>query len=163
MTISALALAAKKVIDAAWLHGDAYDLSSQAAFALESARLLQSPEMAAELERLRVEVASLQVAVEAPELCADCGHHEDAHSKDGESDCTASGARLLRCSCSFFIPRYGAAELVIEPVAAQEDVTPQVTKLRALLAGQRTAVEDPNGLHHSYRLGRDLPEMGGAR
>lgn len=48
MTISPLALAAKKVIDAAWLHGDAYDLSSQAAFALESAQLLQSPETAAE-------------------------------------------------------------------------------------------------------------------
>ncbi|WP_326730274.1 hypothetical protein [Streptomyces phaeochromogenes] len=49
MTISPLALAAKKVIDAAWLHGDAYDLSSQAAFALESAQLLQSPETAAEV------------------------------------------------------------------------------------------------------------------
>lgn len=50
MTISPLALAAKKVIDAAWLHGDAYDLSSQAAFALESAQLLQSPETAAEVD-----------------------------------------------------------------------------------------------------------------
>ncbi|WP_151480657.1 hypothetical protein [Streptomyces albicerus] len=53
MTISPLVLAAKKVIDAAWLHGDAYDLSSQAAFALESAQLLMSPETAAELARLR--------------------------------------------------------------------------------------------------------------
>ena len=53
MSISSLALAAKKVIDAAWLHGDVYDLSSQAAFALESAQLLQSPETAAEHERVR--------------------------------------------------------------------------------------------------------------
>jgi len=43
----------------------------------------------------------------------------------------------------------------------KDDVTPQVQKLRDLLAGQRTAVEDPNGLHHDYRLGRDLPETGG--
>lgn len=53
MTISPLALAAKKVIDAAWLHGEPYDLASQAAFALESARLLQSPETAAELAEAR--------------------------------------------------------------------------------------------------------------
>jgi hypothetical protein len=62
MSASPLALAAKKVIDAAWLHGDAYDLSSQAAFALESAQLLQSPETAAELERLRKQVAELEAA-----------------------------------------------------------------------------------------------------
>lgn len=53
MTISPVALAAKKVIDAAWLHGDACDLSSQAAFALESTQMLQTPETAAELARLR--------------------------------------------------------------------------------------------------------------
>ncbi|MFJ5259128.1 hypothetical protein ACIQAC_01455 [Streptomyces sp. NPDC088387] len=58
MTISPLALAAKKVIEAAWLHGDAYDLASQAAFALESAQLLQSPETAAELDQLRERVAA---------------------------------------------------------------------------------------------------------
>lgn len=46
-----------------------------------------------------------------------------------------------------------------------EDVTPQVTKLRALLAGQRAAVEDPHDspLYHRYRVGHDLPETGGAR
>ncbi|NUS22731.1 MAG: hypothetical protein HOV92_00685 [Streptomyces sp.] len=134
------------------------------ALALDSAQLLQSPETAKELERLRVEVASLKVAVEAPELCADCGHQEDAHSVDGETDCMASGARLLKCSCSYFIPRYGAAELVVEPVAAPlvvtEDMAPQVRKLRALLAGQRLATEDPFGLHHDYRVSRDLPQVG---
>ncbi|WP_439947262.1 hypothetical protein [Streptomyces sp. BBFR109] len=43
-----------------------------------------------------------------------------------------------------------------------EDVTPQVTKLRALLAGQRAAVEEPHDspLHHDYRVGRDLPAGG---
>ncbi|MFF3511591.1 hypothetical protein [Streptomyces sp. NPDC002573] len=46
-----------------------------------------------------------------------------------------------------------------------EDVTPQVQKLRALLAGQRAALEDPHDgpLHHTYRVARDLPEMGGTR
>ena len=47
-------------------------------------------------------------------------------------------------------------------VAHAEDVTPQVRKRRALLAGQRAA-QDPYGLHHDYRLGRELPEAGGAR
>ncbi|MFJ9754933.1 hypothetical protein [Streptomyces sp. NPDC101149] len=49
ISISPLAMAAKRVIDAAWRQGSNYDLSSQAAFALESAQLLQSPETAAEL------------------------------------------------------------------------------------------------------------------
>lgn len=32
------------------------------------------------------------------------------------------------------------------------------------IAGLEAVVaEDPNGLHHTYRLGRDLPELGGAR
>jgi len=48
-------------------------------------------------------------------------------------------------------------------VLSEGDVAPQVQRLRDLLAGQRAAVEDPNGLHHDYRLGRDLPEMGGAQ
>lgn len=134
------------------------------ALALESAQLLQSPETAKELERLRSEVASLQVDVQAPELCADCGHHEDAHSTNGETDCTASGARLLKCTCSYFIPRYGAAELVVEPVvvtlAATDNVTPQVAKLRALLAGQRADGEHYAATHHDYRVPRDLPEVG---
>jgi len=46
--ISKLAMLAKKTIEAAWLHGDAYDLATQAAEALESAQLLQSPETAAD-------------------------------------------------------------------------------------------------------------------
>ena len=48
--------------------------------------------------------------------------------------------------------------------AEADDVTPQVRRLRGLLAGQRAAVEDSHDgpLAHSYRVGRDLPEMGGA-
>lgn len=80
MSISSLALAAKKVIDAAWLHGDAYDLSSQAAFALESAQLLQSPETAAELERLRKYAENRQSREE--ELLAVMGQYDLATSPD---------------------------------------------------------------------------------
>lgn len=44
--------------------------------------------------------------------------------------------------------------------AHAEDVGPQVQRLRALLARQRTTVEDPHDgpLHHDYLLGHDLPE-----
>ena len=50
-------------------------------------------------------------------------------------------------------------------VPRDEDVTPQVQKLRALLAGQRAAAEDPHDgpLAHTYRVGRDLPETGGVK
>jgi hypothetical protein len=45
----------------------------------------------------------------------------------------------------------------------EEDVTPQVRKLRNLLAGQREAVDGEHyaAVHHRYRLGRDLPPIGG--
>lgn len=45
----------------------------------------------------------------------------------------------------------------------EDDVTPQVRRLRGLLAGQRAAVEDAHDgpLAHSYRVGRDLPGLGG--
>jgi hypothetical protein len=46
-----------------------------------------------------------------------------------------------------------------------EDVSPQVAKLRDLLAGQRAAVEDPHDgpLAHRYLVPRDLPPLDGAR
>lgn len=46
-----------------------------------------------------------------------------------------------------------------------EDVSPQVRRLRSLLAGQREAVEGEHysATHHDYRVGRDLPEAGGSR
>lgn len=65
MTISRAALAAKRVIEAAWQNGPSYDLASQAAFALESACLLNSPEIATELLALRARVAELEAATPA--------------------------------------------------------------------------------------------------
>ena len=43
--ISKLAMLAKRTIEAAWLYGSSYDLATQAAEALESAQLLQSPDL----------------------------------------------------------------------------------------------------------------------
>jgi hypothetical protein len=52
----------------------------------------------------------------------------------------------------------------LQALREDEDVTPQVAKLRSLLAGQRAQLEDPHDgpLAHRYRLGRDLPPVGGA-
>ena len=127
MSASPLALGAKKVIDAAWLQGDAYDLSSQAAFALESAQLLQSPETAAELERLRARVAELerlladytepdvdgagrtyesyQPPVSLSTDCVNCGHTLNWHGKSG---CSA-GSAPARCGCRDFAPKQDGA------------------------------------------------------
>ena len=46
-----------------------------------------------------------------------------------------------------------------------EDVSPQVQKLRALLAGQREALEGEHyqHLHHEYRTPHDLPPIGGVQ
>lgn len=64
MSISSLALAAKKVIEAAWLNAPPYDLATLAAEALESAQLLQSPETAAEAEHVRADLAQEELAYE---------------------------------------------------------------------------------------------------
>lgn len=70
MTISPLASSALRVINAAWMNGTSYDLASQAAYALESAQMLQSPETAAEAERLRARVAELEQ--QAMPVCPVC-------------------------------------------------------------------------------------------
>ena len=53
-------------------------------------------------------VARIAAERDALAPCADCGHVEQAHSKDGETGCTASGARVRKCTCSFFIPGGGS-------------------------------------------------------
>jgi hypothetical protein len=89
------------------------------ALALESAGLLMSPEIAAELETLRAKVAEYERPADDSPI---------AYALTDKAD----------------------------------DVTPQVQTLRALLAGQRAAVEDPHDspLHHDYRVSRELPEVG---
>lgn len=64
MSISPLAMLAKKTIESAWLTGDAYDLATQAAEALESAQMLQAPETAAGHRRPR-EASAYSTAFQA--------------------------------------------------------------------------------------------------
>lgn len=81
--MSPLAMTAKSLMDATWNDGPAYDLASQAAFALESAQLLQSPETAAEHERLRARVAELEATIAAVE---DARHPEMGEGYDEALD-----------------------------------------------------------------------------
>ena len=55
-------------------------------------------EVEADVARLRGELAEVPV-------CGDCGHLESAHAGDGETSCNASGARLAKCTCAYYIDR----------------------------------------------------------
>lgn len=130
--------AAADVIHRAQVNGA--QTAAGLAMALESAQLLVSPEMArrmAELEQMETRLKALLPTEPLPLVML------------GE------GAPLR------------AARAVWEQVAAVVGVElptrPRVEesagRLRALLAPS----DDPCGLHHEYRLGRDLPGTGGAR
>ncbi|SDM47606.1 hypothetical protein SAMN04487981_101646 [Streptomyces sp. cf386] len=153
MTISPLALAAKKVIEAAWLHGPSYDLASQAAFALESAQLLQSPETAADTEQLRAKYT--EAAATVAQLVLERG--ERMKVENALRDRVAELEQQLAAK-DHPVDEDPIAYALTEKAA---DVTPRVRGLRELVAGQRAALEDPHDspLHHGYRVGRDLPEV----
>jgi hypothetical protein len=51
---------------------------------------------------------ALLAADEDPATCLCCGHLESAHDPDGDRDCHASGARVMTCVCTSFIPCYPA-------------------------------------------------------
>ncbi|MFE1849928.1 hypothetical protein [Streptomyces sp. NPDC059489] len=94
MTLSPLARTASGVITAAWQQGRIARLADQAAEALESAQLLQSPQTAAELERLRKRVAELEARVAAEECrcpepatqCSGCGCGCHARGPEASAD-----------------------------------------------------------------------------
>ncbi|MFC8515543.1 hypothetical protein [Streptomyces sp. NPDC057257] len=104
------------------------------AMALEAAQMLVSPELAHEQAAVEAERDALKARV--AELEAQLSARERPVDEDP------------------------ITYALTDKAATVEDVTPQVSKLRALLAGQRAVVEDPLGLHHDYRLGRDLPQAG---
>lgn len=146
MTISSLALAAKKVIDAAWLHGDAYDLSSQAAFALESTQLLQSPETAAQFERLRTQVAELTAQrVALAERLRAGQRWQRGRNPELVSENYVSQSELREIFAIRLTPPWEdvaedatGPKLAFTPAETDEyDLPPRVQSLRDLLAGQR--------------------------
>ena len=144
MTMSPLALQAKRVIEAAWLHGAAYDLASQAAFALESAQLLQSPETAAEgaLSADAVRVAEDSVV----ELRRE--HEENARLRARIAELEAERERWRRTTYRLA----GDAGLVPkEPPAAPASA-------RDVPDGEHYAA-----VHRSYRTPHDLPPLAGER
>lgn len=172
MTISKLAMAAKKRIEAEWLHGEAYDLATQAAEGLESAQMLQSPETAAELERLRARVAELEAAQKPSEtyppvlpwaalmddedLAEFLAELEHAIGTPGATPTEALAAVEKACGTWRVI---GEAQHA-HNTAPGPDVEPDaLTQTFAPVAALRE--DDPFHLHHAYRLGRDLPEPGG--
>ncbi|MFC5202813.1 hypothetical protein [Streptomyces kaempferi] len=94
-----------------------------------------------EWERLRARVAELEA---------------ERHSTNEALD---DAVQALRAKQEQPAPMYVSRALPRRD--AVEDVTPQVAKLRALLAGQREDRHD-SPLHHDYRVPRDLPEIGRA-
>ena len=121
-----------------WRRGLRFDLQ----FAEGSRQRWRTAAIAAEAERdaLRAEVAELRA---------------ERHSTN---EALSDAAEALRA-------RRSDEPVETVTVLPAEDVTPQVAKLRDLLAGQRTAVEDPHDgpLAHRYRVPRDLPPLGGAQ
>lgn len=121
------------------------------AIVLESAQLLQSPETAAETELLRARVAELEAERHSTNEALSDAAEALREQRDRIAELEAAQSR-------------DALTRTYAPVAAlREDVSPQVQKLRNLLAGQREAQgEHYAAVHHTYRISRDLPEMGGA-
>jgi hypothetical protein len=175
MSISPLALQAKRVIESAWLHGAPYDLASQAAFALESAQLLQSPETAAEsaLSADAVRLAEASVA----ELKRE--HEENARlrariteleqERHTTNEALDDAVRALRAR-----GRKEPAQPLSFAELAQRESNParrqawrmlaQVEESERVFEALTPSLEDPHDspLHHSYLKGRDLPSVGGA-
>lgn len=126
---------ARRHLWAAWALSSE-ELGSQAADTLMGLGMLVPEGGAAELQRLRSRVVELeQLLAEAP-LPVTLTARAD-----------------------------GITRRIAPTQALQDDVTPQVSKLRGLLAGQRAVVEDPHDgpLHRDYLVSRELPELGGGR
>ncbi|MGW2985425.1 hypothetical protein [Streptomyces goshikiensis] len=154
-----LVRAAEQVLHAAMQQGRV--TAADLACALESAQLLQSPETAAELNRLRARVPELEaerhstneaLSDAAEQLRADrdrIAELEAERSRPAPVITAAAGLERLRA----------ALAAPVEDPAHAEDVGAQVQRLRALLRGQRTAVGDPHDSppHPEGRLGDDLP------
>jgi hypothetical protein len=115
------------------------------AAALESAQMLQSPESAAEMKRLRTAYDAVSVR-----------EHELIEERD---------ALLVRIA---ELESQVAALTTQGEVLRNNAAERSADKLTQLLAPAQALREVPDGehypaVHHAYRLGHDLPEPGGTR
>ena len=111
------------------------------ALALESAQMLMSPEIAAELEQLRDEVAALRA---------------ERHSTNEALDDAAKALRANRDRIARLEFERGQWEKTTHRLAGDAGLIPPVRR-------PVEPKEDPHDspLHHRYRLGRDLPPLNG--
>jgi hypothetical protein len=134
--------AAADVIHRAQVNGT--QTATGLAIALESAQLLVSPEMVhrmAALEQMETRLRALLPTEPLPVVML------------------AEGVALRAERTVWAL----VAEVLGVELPTRPRVDESVDKLTALLAPtQALREDDPNGLHHAYRLGRDLPETGGA-
>lgn len=91
-----------------------------------------------------------------PELRREIEHHKEgkarwrARAEDAE-------ARVAELEAQREADHKTWQHDLAEARSEREATAVRIAGLEAVVA------EDPNGLHHTYRLGRDLPELGGAR
>lgn len=171
--------AAADVIHRAQVNGA--QTAAGLAMALESAQLLISPEVAAELEQLRRDVESNRVdgqrLIRAEQRRAELEAVLGSHRRDDQAEIERLTNELAQRTQDLVDTdaereRLRARVVELEQLLADAPIAVTLTekasvaadKLTRLLAPtQALRVEDPLGLHHEYRLGRDLPETGGAR
>lgn len=151
------------------------DIVATIVFALGSAQLLQSPESAAEVQRLRARVAELEAAATPVTF----GVRRTADALD--VSLRSTNREFVEEQLASLRGSYPEAGLVqfdsrrgawvdVPTVAVEDPCHPCGCPKRfdrhawgcpTLPETPRAAVEDPHDsdLHHTYRVGRDLPEV----
>ncbi|THA56142.1 hypothetical protein [Streptomyces sp. A1136] len=156
-------LLALRTANAALMSPDScYDFASTIVFALGSAQLLQSPETAAELARLRARVAELEAERhETNEVLSDAAEQLRA-DRDRIAGLEAERRTIAAARDAQIIAwlgkksrEYGTSNR--ENRAKAEAVARMADKLSR--GAVRRPLEDPHDspLHHTYRTGHDLP------
>lgn len=124
------------------------------AAALESACLLQSPETAAELESLRKLPELLREALAGAAVADDLRQGWQRRAETAEARVAELETLLAEGGSSRPVDEDPIAHALTEQA---EGVSPQVQKLRGILAPQREdRYESP--LHHDYKVPHDLPK-----
>lgn len=141
------------------------------ALALDSARMLMTPEVAAELEQLRARIAELEAAQKPSETYppalpwAALMDSEDLADFLDELAASAITHASNAVALAEVEATCGRWRVIAEAQHAHNTAPgPDIEAdgiARRIVPVQALREDDPCGLHHDYRLGRDLPEMGG--